>query len=163
MTTLAITSDRSATLDTRQLAVQADDLTPLTVTFDAATIALFGANPVFRVDWQLADGTDLYSGNYAVAASVALTIPDSVLAQAGQLQMQVRVSDDAGLVWHSLKASVVLPEAIEAGTPASADTRVYVEVPSTYTPGNLIAYDPVTGKLTDTGISVVALQAHLSA
>lgn len=149
--TLAITSDRGAVLSPGKLAIQADALTPLTVTFDAATIALFGSNPVFRLDFRLADGTEVYVGSYSVAASVAVTLPASVFAQEGGLTVQARVTDDAGLVWHSLEAEAFISDAIEAGTPASADTRVYVETPPTFTAGNLAGYNPTSGKLEDSG------------
>lgn len=155
---LAVTSDRYAALTPAQITAQADNLTPLTVTFDAAAIALFGANPAFRIDWQLADGTELYSGNYPVAASTALTIPDSVLAQAGALQYQIRVSDDSGLVWHTIKGYTILPEAIEAGTPATPDTRVYVESPLTFTTGNIPGYLPASGRMTDSGYALSLVQ-----
>lgn len=161
--TLAITSDRGAVLSPRKLAIQADALTPLAVTFDAATIALFGSNPVFRLDFRLADGTEVYVGSYSVAASVAVTLPASVFAQEGWLTVQARVTDDAGLIWHSLEGFTRIPHAIESETPATADDRIYVEVPATFTAGNLAGYNPVTGRLVDTGISLEDLQALITA
>lgn len=166
--TLAITSDRLAELTPAFLAVQDDNLVPLTVTLDAATFALFGAGPQLWLDFERADGTSCYVGPYSVTATedvpddIELTIPASVLSVRGTLRVQARITDDDGLEWHSYQAYTTLPAAIESDTPATTDDRQYVEVPAAYVAGNLLTYDPVSGRLVDTGISAADLQALLA-
>lgn len=118
--TLHVRGDRRAAFSPSVLAMQSDNLTPLTVTFNADALDLYGTNPTFYIDWLLPDATDLYTGPYTPAASVAVTIPDTVLAQEGTLRAQVRVSDDEGQVWRSMEAHTVLRRALTADEPAGA-------------------------------------------
>lgn len=118
---LAVTSNRRLSLSPSPLAVEGDNLTPLTITWDATTLAEYGANPVAYVDWLLPDRTtELYSGPYTPAASVSATIADSILAQEGTLYCQVRVTDDTGMIWQSERAHTRILAGIYATTPSGA-------------------------------------------
>jgi len=147
MNTLTVALDRGCvfTLD----AVQADNLTPLTITVASDLISTFGANPLLWVDFKLSDSTELYIGSYALATSIVTTIPNSVLACAGILYAQVRIQDDAGVVWHSSQSYQFLSESIADSDPATVDDREYVQVPATFTDGNLVSYNEASGRLVD--------------
>ena len=53
--TLQVRGDRWAAFDPQVLAIQADNLTPLTIQFDEAALDLFGTTPVAHIDWLLPD------------------------------------------------------------------------------------------------------------
>ena len=159
--TLTVAKSRACvfTLD----AVQADNLTPLTITVASDLISTFGANPLLWVDFKLSDSTELYIGPYALAESIVTTIPNSVLACAGILYAQVRIQDDAGVVWHSDQSYQFLSESIADSDPATVDDREYVQTPATYVSGNICTYDETSGRLVDTGESATDVVAVVQA
>ncbi|HOF38701.1 MAG TPA: hypothetical protein PLD73_01410 [Candidatus Hydrogenedentes bacterium] len=175
---LTILGDRRAAFSPSVLAMQSDNLTPLTVTFDADALDLYGTNPTLYIDWLLPDATDLYTGPYTPAASVAVTIPDTVLAQEGTLRAQVRVSDDEGQVWRSMEAHTVLRRALTADEPAGAldpapDYWGAYDNAQAYVTGNVVYYQgssyiciaDSTGNLpTDTDYwQIIAMGAYTAA
>ena len=176
---LAVTSNRRLSLSPSPLAVEGDNLTPLTITWDATTLAEYGANPVAYVDWLLPDGTtELYSGPYTPAASVSATIADTILAQVGTLYCQVRVTDDTGMIWQSGRVHTRVLSGIFADTPAGAldPAPSYwgeYDAEQEYVTGNIVYYEgssyictaDSTGNLpTDTDYwQIIAMGAYTAA
>ena len=149
---LAVTSDRALVLLPQLLAVQSDDLTPLTITADADTLALFGAGASLWMDIRRSDGTDVFVGPYPLAASISVIIPASAISVAGSLQLQVRIEDDAGRKWQSLRTRAILPPAIDSEVPATPADAQYVRLP-TEDPetGEFLAYDPANRRVVGSG------------
>ncbi len=135
--------------------VQADNRTKLNVVFESA--ADLDPTAAFRIDWERSNGSKAFLGTYLVDDSVEVIIPDVIFSHAGEIQCQVIVLVDSGELWHSTIARARLPRAIEAEIAATPDERRYVEVPASFVDGNLTTYNPDSGRLIDTGVSLAYL------
>lgn len=132
MNTLTVALDRECvfTLD----AVQADNLTPLTITVASDLVETFGANPLLKVKFTRSDGVKPCTGYFPLATSIETTLVNTILACAGMLYAQIEITDDTGLVWQSYQSYQELSESITDAIPATltdTDAIHYVTDPDT--------------------------------
>lgn len=147
MPTLTVTSDHKAVIDARTIARAGEMGVVLTVNVDA-TIRALGTGKKSYIDFQQANGSAYYAGDYDCSSgtfNVTLGVVDTILTYSGELWMQFVLRDavpPTGVeVWKSEKVKIIVEDSINATLPVSYVAVPPMTAPTTFPASNVTIAD----------------------